>query len=100
VSAPAFTPGPWEAWRTPEEGVVAVRRRYTREDGSRVTEWPATCSCNTLDNMANARLIAAAPEMFDTLEKLRADLVEEDADRHAQRIAVIDLTLAQARGEQ
>ena len=50
---------------------------------------------------ANAHLIAAAPELLeasidalDTLEKLRADLVEVDAELHAQRIAVIDLSVA------
>lgn len=63
---------------------------------------------------ANARLIATAPELYeanaevlDTLIQLRADLVEENAALHAQRIAVIDLeierlsaALAKARGEQ
>lgn len=61
----------------------------------------------------NARLIAAAPDLYeagmealDVAEKLIADLQETDADEHAQRIAVLDLlaaqlsaALAKARGE-
>lgn len=44
---------------------------------------------------------AAAPELLsegvdalDTLEKLRADLAEDDANLHAQRIAVLDTNIA------
>jgi len=61
----------------------------------------------------NAKLIAASPTMFealddalDTVERLLDDLREEDDQRHAQRIAVLDLTatnlraaLAEARGK-
>ena len=35
--------------------------------------------------------------LVDTLAQLRADLAEEDAELHAQRIAVIDETLATFR---
>jgi len=53
---------------------------------------------------ANARLIAAAPEMaeeiadnLDTLEKLRADLASVDVALHAQRIGVLDIHIERQR---
>ena len=57
------TPGPWEAWLAPT-GEAVVRRVYRDKQNRRVTEWPAVCNCNTLDNMANAHLIAAAPDLL------------------------------------
>ena len=44
-----------------------IKHEYSPGDGSRVTEWPAVCNCAGLPNEANARLIAAAPELYEAL---------------------------------
>jgi hypothetical protein len=102
-----FTPGPWEAWQAPD-GTAVVRCVYRDEQNRRVTSWPATCSCNTLPNMANAHLIAAAPWLYDAAEDtaealalLRIGLrgnkaAMEVIDAH---ISELNTALTKARGE-
>jgi hypothetical protein len=91
------TEGPWRYYA----GSHSIWQQVGGTDGR--------CICivtgprKTLDpeRLANARLIASAPELLsectdalDTMVKLRADLAEEHAERHAQRIAVLDLNIA------
>lgn len=47
----------------------------------------------TASSRQEERLRQASAEALDTLEKLAADLREEDADRHAQRRAVIEIDI-------
>jgi hypothetical protein len=64
--------------------------------------WERQAALGDANDKINEMVASIAPlamgetlaDMRDTLEKLREDLAEEDADRHAQRIAVIDLTLS------
>jgi len=104
MGGPAHTPGPWSVERVDYDvhgldasfevmgagNIVAqTLMREVKTEGQRLATDEANCN-----------LIAAAPEMFDTLSLLRAALAEMDAELHAQNIGVIDLTLAKARGEQ
>ena len=54
------TPTPWEVWRAPEGGAVAVRAVYHDEMGCRNVCWPALCNAGGQSNEANAALIVAA----------------------------------------
>jgi hypothetical protein len=95
----AHTPGPWEAIKGVEQsddmrcGVAAVREdiRYlvaTIENGA-----PGDF-CDT--EFANARLIAAAPELYDILN----DIIWNGAlrsDQH-ERLAKANAVLAKVRG--
>lgn len=61
------TPGPWYVTASDPDGGMIVTEEET------ITYWP----CNDLDsaeNMANARLIAAAPDMRAALNSIHAEL--------------------------
>lgn len=70
MSEEKHTPGPWECW--PSQQVVV--RRCRDEQGRRVTHFLAHCNSATQDNVANARLMAAAPEMAERLERYEEGL--------------------------
>jgi hypothetical protein len=73
---------PWEVY-VPEDGTGAacVKRVTDDADGSRRTDWPAVCNCNTLPNADNAALIVEAvnnlPALLTRLEALQAQPVGE-----------------------
>ena len=92
----AHTPGPWKAVRL---ACQEDRHKYTHEvvaDSDDQISW--------LTTEANARLIAAAPELLETLESLVA-LFEMDAEAQAPGTdAYTEIILAKelcrkARGE-
>lgn len=94
MSNPTFTPGPWNA----EDGEALV----FAANGLRV----ADAHCDDQPDMsedqedANARLIAAAPELYAALTKLR-DQVEtwaesEDSDGHSEIVNWTEMCEARA----
>lgn len=78
----AHTPGPWfvmEQGFTTKPGPWRAPTVYATDDELR---YIAVCACadfangvNATDNLANARLIAAAPDLLDALEVLLIDRV-------------------------
>lgn len=90
-----FTPGPWftkrEGWST-----VYVEARI---DGGMIQE---VAACGPTDagqdqQQANARLIAAAPDLYEALEIAREYALFVSAE--TDDLARIDAALAKARGE-
>ena len=67
MSAARHTPGPWFAWKSPD-GQWTVKAVYDDAMGLRTTAWPAVCNAGAQDNEANARLMAASPELVDALK--------------------------------
>jgi len=69
--------GPWKLY-VPDDGTGAacVKRVTDEPSGSRRTDWPAVCNCNTLPNADNATLIVTAinalPTLLDRLEAFHA----------------------------
>ena len=63
------TKGQWEAREDSGENYVV--RVYRDEQGRRYTDFICVCASTTQDNMANARLIAAAPDGFALAELIR-----------------------------
>lgn len=60
------TPGPWNARPIDPSGWVDI----VREDGS---AWPLPfAACKHFDQEANARLIAAAPDLLELLQEIAA----------------------------
>jgi hypothetical protein len=96
----AFTPGPWEARDTcsqQERWVVGADHPYSSEHRLTVAR--------EIETEANARLIAAAPELYEALEAARREIVfhlrgNEALIKSSAAIYGIDAILAKARGEQ
>ena len=83
---PAHTPAPWEA-----QGLSVVHVE-PMDNGETLTTLVASCHTTAFENgeqNANARLIAAAPDMLAALESL-ADYAEDCANERDERPLCID----------
>jgi hypothetical protein len=97
--APKHTPGPWVIDRevrpeyvcsihhVPEDG---EGRKYLFVRG-KLGHWPG----DPIENMANARLIAAAPDMLEALKEC-AEYIETDAHPNFYREETVDLIYSKA----
>lgn len=74
------TPGPWTYSQSGEKAIAIISQGYAEQFRASVR----ICDGYPLKAQANARLIVAAPRMYQTLEKLRAWLVSPDL--HASTI--------------
>ena len=96
MSETKWTRGPWAI---NEDKVESENDHGWANDG-----W-CVCVCNGPDQEANARLIAAAPTMAESLEIVRVEILKMREDVRVggcsgvTAIAVIDAALAKARGE-
>ena len=71
------TPGPWAF--TKDARVFSVgRKEWNRTLNAEMPEFVAACGAN----MANARLIARAPDLLDQLRAL-VEMLKRDVPRHA-----------------
>ncbi len=95
----AHTPGPW--WIDEDGDYLCICEGEVNEYGER--EEVATLACNRpsllLCQPANARLIAAAPELLDALRKAVAalEILDEDSDVAGWRnldATYVDATIA------
>ena len=100
TSQAGFTPGPWHVFDPGPHDLMQVRGEP--DEG---TDGPKVCDINDIggylgDYEANARLIAAAPELYEALEQLalRCDTtaLEDGSSIDTLRAHVV---LAKARGE-
>ena len=95
-----FTPGPWTA--NESESVLGGNMLYISQDeGAPYTEYYSdVCQTHEGEDLdvqkANARLIAAAPEMYNKLKSLADSIVLEHGYASAKPIYEL---LAKARGE-
>ena len=90
------TPTPWEVWRAPEGGAVAVRAVYHDEMGRRITCWPALCNAGGQSNEANAAFIVHAVNSHATLT---AALEEARGALEASR-SFVELAYEETDGEE
>ena len=93
MSETKFTPGPWKMYRngyvlSEETGERVCTPHSTLPEASKVSD-------HIKDLKANARLIAAAPELYEALEDA-SDLL----DRMGYLSSEFREVLAKARGEQ
>ena len=105
---PKFTPGPWRICN--DGGTVNYRELVIRDRPpiNSIKQLPADICCctgclnNACEREANAALIAAAPEMYELLDRIRGRLesckLEQSIDVETER--EIRQLLAKARGEE
>lgn len=81
----AHTPGPWHADVDCFETAVAIRTAnggYIAETWPQVDDFPPGKGIEyDAEGVANARLIAAAPQLLDALRDVMASLIDGGADR-------------------
>jgi len=78
-------PGPWEVLPESDshEGPLNIVSEYEEKGGRASANWIAECDLQSdeAQNRANARLIAAAPELLNALKDLvRHDRIEDERD--------------------
>lgn len=96
-----FTPGPWfggwewdEDWDNFDFGIVAANRGEICKISDR-RENSHVCANSPMDEtMANAKLISAAPDLYDALKELVAH-----CESHGIRFLSANAALRKARGE-
>ena len=92
MNDPAWTLGPWQAG--------AFRTTVYDADGTEIAECIGEPPYDEATSAANARLIAAAPELYDALANLVFQVREANLDYNWPKgIATAVAILARARGE-
>ena len=98
MSAPKWTPGPW--------GVGVPNDKTYADIGIHSSEWVIADMCKdvcklTVNQRANARLIAAAPDLYEALV-LAEDRIESERSpgEWDPLLREIRAAIAKARGEQ
>jgi hypothetical protein len=99
MTAPLFTPGPW-FFRTypdtlPSADDFHLIQGLEGDEGGSILEGALVLASDKA-NKANAHLIAAAPELYDALERLLEALPDTGCD---DEIIAAAAALAKARGE-
>jgi hypothetical protein len=101
MSDTKHTPGPWEAVKWSCHAATTV---VTGKIGPRVV----ICECSghgrhTDESLANARLIAAAPELLDALERMvdvaNWDEMLQSEEQHDAMIVKAEAAIRKAKGE-
>lgn len=86
-----WTPGPWEV------ALDASGHPNIRAQSRRVAYLDLRGDLAAVD--ANARLVAAAPDLYEALDGLVSRLKQTCGDYHAQGIEIAERALARARGD-
>lgn len=89
----AHTPGPWHHWQPIGEEWVVTTTGPRPEMGAAYPHMPIRLA-DEIDREADARLMAAAPDLLATLEHVR-DAFDENEDVDLERI---ETAIAKARG--
>lgn|SRR4051812_43419633 len=96
MAEPAFTKGPWQAFRDSDVGRWLID---TAPGVESTNQYVIADDIIGPDAEANARLIAAAPELYTAVVEL---LMTDDGDlpdSHAKAVGYAKAALAKARGE-
>ena len=96
-----WTPGPWQFYELQGDDGLGYIRPFD-EDGKEIAHH-GDSGRSQAENVANARLIAAAPELYEALNRLLASVNPGNAVTHATGCRCViheaRAALARARGE-
>ena len=90
MSEAKFTKGPWDIEIGCSQAFVTTENKFIHESIVDIA------TGNRDERVANAHLIAAAPEMYEMLEHINLTL----GDEYSDELDKIEVILAKARGEQ
>jgi hypothetical protein len=99
-----FTPGPWffvEDIRDESDGFTYIAGYDIKSNSAEIVGCEGI-SGDSDENLANARLIAAAPDLLEALEKAREDInwmINTGQQLNAHCFDYICAAIASARGE-
>lgn len=104
VSEVTHTPGPWDFKNHGADHFFATNHQYGVASLNKPTRWVAQVEGLGVEAAANARLIAAAPDLLAALKDLlwMADAeptTEEDVEWGKKAIAAAKAAIAKANGE-
>ncbi len=95
---PKHTPGPWIAAIDP--GITTVDGNKCKVFGAKSAFFAVIDGCEYSEGLANARLIAAAPELLDALEMLHIMMLGEELTlSEVAYFKIVSDAIAKARGE-
>lgn len=96
-----FTPGPWYLDTEDLENQTIAAVKTPKDGGDIICEMPAAYEFSMKRWPANARLIAAAPEMYEVLEMVYREFYDTDNNTwfEINVLKQVQQTLAKARGE-
>jgi hypothetical protein len=102
-----FTPGPWGVlpYSEGDDVIQIISGEPTYKGGTVSATWVAELDASSLEggpgeNEANARLIAAAPDMLAALNAIRVWMKNHDRSEHEQKIYdAIRVVIARAEGQ-
>lgn len=97
MSKTKFTPGPWKLH--PNNDYIFSFKSLDDWDNPRPICSPAVIYKENEENEANARLIAAAPELYDAVKELLYALQDDENWRTSGVYEDAEAALAKARGE-
>jgi hypothetical protein len=96
MSGTHWTPGPWLVIHP--EGIV--ESEVTKDFVKLASPWADGAWTGNPEMLANARLIAAAPELAEALEELLKDIQQYEAwKRPVHAVEIARAALAKAKGE-
>ncbi|HGY5040860.1 TPA: hypothetical protein ACNV29_001663 [Klebsiella oxytoca] len=95
----SYTPGPWESMLIHGDNNI-IRKGSFRKEGAGSVSYQCVVDC--VDDIDDARLIAAAPELLEALQRFYRwydDIYGDDLDYHGDHpIAVAKAAIAKATG--
>jgi hypothetical protein len=92
------TPGPWGYTDDIEDGYMDVRGSFA-DTVARVEAWDEESGAPSPEAIANAQLIAAAPELLENGEALGEAIERGDPQDIADRWLNLKTAIAKARGQ-
>lgn len=101
MSTPKFTPGPWVAGADGADVCPSAGEKQHVELAHIVGPWSDSSWFGSEEARANAHLIAAAPDLYEALERAVRYFTDAGSNREAwgEMVHEWQQTLAKARGE-
>ena len=98
----SHTPGPWATHKTEGNGGNISDRLeiVVPEEGRKRTLIASIYGFKTPEGQANARLIAAAPELYEALEAAYLVLTSQKTREYADAVTLARAALAKARADE